>query len=396
MGGAAWRGGRCATRARSCSPNRCRTDRLGLKPARIIERLGAMGDARSVSLIAIHTHDIPQEFPPAALRRGRTRTRHAAWPARPTCATSRWSPSTARTRATSTMRCIAEPDGDGLPPDRRDRRRRALRPPGVGARPCGARRAATASTSRTASCRCCPRRCRTAGAACGRTRTAAACSSNSVSTRHGRKTAHRFGRGLMRSAARLTYDGVQRGTRRRRCRPIRASAMRRSAPCWPRAHGARHARSRPAGAPGRARRRWRGAQRRAAAASRQPPADRGIHGPGQCRRRRGTGAAAPACDVPRPRPALGRKACIAARASCTGSASRCRPATGASARSGPCAAPRRRHAGSAAGQRGDAAQPVAGRVQSPTISAISASPCRAMRISPARSAAMPICWCIAR
>jgi ribonuclease R len=41
--------------------------RLGLKPARVIERLGAMGDARSVSLIAIHTHDIPQAFPPAAL-----------------------------------------------------------------------------------------------------------------------------------------------------------------------------------------------------------------------------------------------------------------------------------------------------------------------------------------
>ncbi len=41
--------------------------RLGLKPARIIERLGAVGDARSISLIAIHTHDIPQAFPPAAL-----------------------------------------------------------------------------------------------------------------------------------------------------------------------------------------------------------------------------------------------------------------------------------------------------------------------------------------
>jgi ribonuclease R len=41
--------------------------RLGLKPARIIERLGALGDARSISLIAIHTHDIPQEFPPPAL-----------------------------------------------------------------------------------------------------------------------------------------------------------------------------------------------------------------------------------------------------------------------------------------------------------------------------------------
>ena len=41
--------------------------RLGLKPARVIERLGNMGDARSVSLIVIHTHDIPTEFPDAAL-----------------------------------------------------------------------------------------------------------------------------------------------------------------------------------------------------------------------------------------------------------------------------------------------------------------------------------------
>jgi len=39
----------------------------GLKPARVIERLGPMGDARSVSLIAIHTHDIPQEFPAGAV-----------------------------------------------------------------------------------------------------------------------------------------------------------------------------------------------------------------------------------------------------------------------------------------------------------------------------------------
>jgi ribonuclease R len=41
--------------------------RLGLKPARVLERLGTMGDARSVSLIAIHTHDIPVEFPQTAL-----------------------------------------------------------------------------------------------------------------------------------------------------------------------------------------------------------------------------------------------------------------------------------------------------------------------------------------
>lgn len=40
---------------------------VGLKPARIIERLGRMGDARSISLICIHAHDIPQEFSPEAL-----------------------------------------------------------------------------------------------------------------------------------------------------------------------------------------------------------------------------------------------------------------------------------------------------------------------------------------
>jgi len=39
----------------------------GLRPARIIERLGHMGDARSVSLICIHTHGIPTVFSPEAL-----------------------------------------------------------------------------------------------------------------------------------------------------------------------------------------------------------------------------------------------------------------------------------------------------------------------------------------
>ena len=39
----------------------------GLKPVRVIERLGKLGDARSVSLIVIHTHDIPTEFSAEAL-----------------------------------------------------------------------------------------------------------------------------------------------------------------------------------------------------------------------------------------------------------------------------------------------------------------------------------------
>ncbi len=40
---------------------------LGLKPARVIERLGRLGDASSVSLITLHALHIPHEFPAAAL-----------------------------------------------------------------------------------------------------------------------------------------------------------------------------------------------------------------------------------------------------------------------------------------------------------------------------------------
>jgi ribonuclease R len=40
---------------------------FGLKHARVTERLGKMGDARSVSLVVIHTHDIPTEFTPEAI-----------------------------------------------------------------------------------------------------------------------------------------------------------------------------------------------------------------------------------------------------------------------------------------------------------------------------------------
>jgi ribonuclease R len=43
------------------------TGRLGLRQARIVERLGILGEPRSISLIAIHSHDIPTEFDPAAL-----------------------------------------------------------------------------------------------------------------------------------------------------------------------------------------------------------------------------------------------------------------------------------------------------------------------------------------
>lgn len=43
------------------------THRLGWLQARVVERLGRMGEPRSVSLISIHEHDIPTEFPPEAI-----------------------------------------------------------------------------------------------------------------------------------------------------------------------------------------------------------------------------------------------------------------------------------------------------------------------------------------
>ncbi|QIE54266.1 ribonuclease R [Pikeienuella piscinae] len=42
--------------------------RFGLRRAKVVERLGDPGAARSVSLIAVHAHGIPTEFPEAALR----------------------------------------------------------------------------------------------------------------------------------------------------------------------------------------------------------------------------------------------------------------------------------------------------------------------------------------
>jgi ribonuclease R len=40
----------------------------GLRPVRVIERLGSMADPHSISLVAIHTHDIPDDFPDEAER----------------------------------------------------------------------------------------------------------------------------------------------------------------------------------------------------------------------------------------------------------------------------------------------------------------------------------------
>ena len=45
-----------------------RDSRIGLRTGRIKERLGSLNSERAISLIAIHTHEIPHVFPDAALR----------------------------------------------------------------------------------------------------------------------------------------------------------------------------------------------------------------------------------------------------------------------------------------------------------------------------------------
>ncbi len=223
----------------------------------------------------------------------------------------------------------------------------------------------------------------------------------------GQKTRHRFGRGLMRSAARLTYEQVQQAHEAHELNPFNLHVGEAVVPTLPSLYaafrlllqaraGTRHARSRPARAPRGAGRRRQGCLGGAAAASRQPPADRGVHGAGQCLRRRGTGTAAPALRVSGARAAVGRKA---RKPAVVPAPVRHLPAAGHAAappRSRPRAARRRRHRACAAGERGDAAQPDRRPPTRSTTSAISAWRCRAMPISPARSAATPTCWCIAR
>ena len=268
---------------------------FGLSPVRVTERLGRIGDARSVSLIVIATHEIPTEFPAeavaqaegarAATLRGREDLRgvplitidgadardfdDAVW-AEPDGEGHRLivaiadvahyvRPGTALDdeawkrgnscyfpdrvvpmlpEALSNGWCSLRPErGSRLPVRRHAHRRRAER----------------------------------------------------------QDRSHRFGRGLMRSAARLTYEDRfrrARDVRRRDRRPDRARCMRPSSTLL----AARTARGTlDLDLAGTKDHRWtthgKVASDRSPPPPRQPPADRGIHGAGQCVRGRGTGAA---------------------------------------------------------------------------------------------------------
>ena len=157
---------------------------LGLKPARVLERLGKLGDARSISLIAIHTHDIPQAFPEAALDEAE-RARGVRLGSRTDLRDVKLITIDGADARDFDDAVFAEPD-----PDQAGGFRLIVAiadvahyvRPGSALDQRGRTSAATASIFPTASCRCCRRRCRTAGAACARTRIAAACSSRCGST----------------------------------------------------------------------------------------------------------------------------------------------------------------------------------------------------------------------
>jgi ribonuclease R len=179
----------------------------GLKEARIIERLGSMGDARSVSLIVIHTHDIPTEFPPEALAEAE-RARGVGPEGRDDLRDVALVTIDGEDARDFDDAVHAEPDGDGF------RLLVAIADVAHYVRP-------GTPLDRTA---------RTRGNSCyfpdrvvpmlPEALSNGWCSLRPNEDRgclyvemridaHGRKLSHRFGRGLMRSAARLTYEEVQ-------------------------------------------------------------------------------------------------------------------------------------------------------------------------------------------
>ena len=183
--------------------------RLGLPQAKILERIGRSDEPRAFSLIAIHSAGIPTVFPPAASpsRRQRNPSRSAV---APICAPCRSSPSTARTRATSTTRFSPSP----IP---------SWTAAGTSSSPsptspvCATGRRARQSGARARQFRLFPRprRADVARGAVERTLFAEArCRTRlsrgpSLDRPRRQSHRHRFVRGLMRSAARLTYEQVQ-------------------------------------------------------------------------------------------------------------------------------------------------------------------------------------------
>jgi ribonuclease R len=182
--------------------------RLGLRPARIVERLGAMGDARSVSLIVVHTHEIPEDFSPAAHDEAE-QAQAASLNRRTDLRDIPLITIDGEDARDFDDAVFAEPEGTGF------RLIVAIADVAHYVRPGSAldHAARTRGNSVYFPDRVIPMlpEALSNGWCSLRPREDRGCLFVELHIdAHGRKTAHRFGRGLMRSAARLTYEGVQR------------------------------------------------------------------------------------------------------------------------------------------------------------------------------------------
>jgi ribonuclease R len=181
---------------------------LGLKPARVIERLGRMGDARSVSLISIHTHDIPQAFPAAALEEA-ARARVAPLGRRHDLRQTALVTIDGEDARDFDDAVFAEQDGDGF------RLIVAIAdvahyvPPGS-ALDHAARTRGNSVYFPDRVVPMLPEALSNGWCSLKPDEDRPCLFAELVIDRNGRKTRHRFGRGLMRSVARLTYEEVQR------------------------------------------------------------------------------------------------------------------------------------------------------------------------------------------
>ena len=181
---------RTATSSASSSP---RTHRFGVPQARVVETLGNPQDQRKISLIAVHAHGIPDEFPARRAGRGAearaaaARRPHRPARSRPPHHRSRRRARPRRCRARRTRRRSQE--RRRLHRARRHRRRRPLRAARHPPRPRGAASAATRSTSPTASCRCCPSASPTTCARCREQEERPCLAARMVFDKHGNKRA---------------------------------------------------------------------------------------------------------------------------------------------------------------------------------------------------------------
>ena len=180
---------------------------LGLKPARIIERLGRLGDARSVSLICIHGHGIPTTFPEDAVAEAAV-AHGVALDQREDLRSTPLITIDGEDARDFDDAVYAEPDGDG------HRLIVAIADVAHYVRPGSAldQVARERGNSVYFPDRVVPMLPETLSTGWCSLRPAEDRGCLFVEMRidaTGRKTAHRFGRGLMRSAARLTYAEVQ-------------------------------------------------------------------------------------------------------------------------------------------------------------------------------------------